>query len=90
MADTAKPPTHKAYAYRREGRRMRFGRWLEIGTGRDDEDGAVHVFLDRMPIGGFTGYVYLAPIGTKPPITEPHPERPDPLDGDGSEGHPEA
>ena len=69
---------------------MRFGRWLEIGTGRDDQDGAVHVFLDRMPIGGFTGYVYLAPIGVKPPITEPHPERPDPMDGDPGEDHPEA
>ena len=69
---------------------MRFGRWLEIGTGRDDKDGTVHVFLDRMPIGGFTGYVCLAPIGKTPPVTEPHPERPDPLDPDGSDGHPEA
>jgi len=32
-----------------------------------------------MPIGGFTGYVYFAPIGEEPP--EPKPER---LDDAGS------
>ena len=42
MADPLKPPTHKAFAFRREGKKMRFGRWLEIGTGRADKDGTFH------------------------------------------------
>jgi hypothetical protein len=72
MADS-KAPTHTAFTLRREGKR--YGRWLEIGTGRkDDSTGVFHGVLDRLPIGGFTGYVYFAPIGTEPPL--PEPERP--------------
>ncbi|WP_263356147.1 hypothetical protein [Acidicapsa ligni] len=48
--------------------------WLEIGNGRLDSDGIFHGFLDRTPIGGFSGYVYFAPVGTTP--AEPEPERP--------------
>jgi hypothetical protein len=79
-----KAPTHTAFAFKREGRK--FGRWLEIGVARAEDDGAIRVFLDRLPIGGFTGGVLLSPIGTEPPIPEPPPRRPgesdedDPLD----------
>jgi hypothetical protein len=84
MAEPLKKPTHTAYAFRREGKKMRFGRWLEVGTGRSDKDGIVHVFLDRLPIGGFTGYVYLAPVGAELP-PEPQPERPGSTDHDSEE-----
>lgn len=73
MADS-KTPTHTAFALKREGKRL--GRWLEIGTARADKDGVMHVFLDRMPIGGFNGYAYLSPIGIQPPLPEPEPPRP--------------
>ena len=59
---------------RREGKKH--GRWLEIGTARLDSDGVIRVFLDRTPIGGFSGYAYLSPNGTKPP--NPQPEWPAP------------
>jgi len=75
MADPLKPPTHKAFAFRREGKKMRFGRWLEIGTGRADTDGTIHVFMDRTPIGGFSGYVLMKPLSAEPPAVEP--ARPD-------------
>jgi hypothetical protein len=63
------PPTHTALAYRREGRRV--GRWLEVGVARAEKDGVIRVYLDRTPLGGFTGAVYLAPVGARPP---PAPE----------------
>jgi hypothetical protein len=71
MADS-KAPTHTAFTLKREGKR--YGHWLEIGTGRLDSDGVFHGILDRLPIGGWNGYVYYAPIGTQPPA--PEPERP--------------
>jgi len=77
-------PTHTAFAFKREGRK--FGRWLEIGVARAEESGIIKVFLDRLPIGGFTGGVMLSPIGTEPPLPQPPPRRPgdveddDPLD----------
>lgn len=52
---------------------------------------AVHprplAFIDLMPVGGFNGYVYFAPVGTEPPA--PEPQRPAPQadnddDGDGN------
>jgi len=73
-------PTHTAFAFKREGRK--FGRWLEIGVARAEPDGAIRVFLDRLPIGGFTGGVLLSPIGTVPPVPEPPPRRPGQLDED--------
>jgi hypothetical protein len=86
MAENKKigSPTHTAFAFKREGRK--FGRWLEIGVGRAEEDGQIRVFLDRLPIGGFTGGVLLSPIGTVPEVPPPPPRRPgdndddDPLD----------
>jgi hypothetical protein len=71
MADS-KTPTHTAFALKRENKK--FGRWLEIGTARQESNGVIHLFLDRTPIGGFNGYAYLAPIGSQPPL--PEPERP--------------
>lgn len=71
MTDS-KEPTHAAFAMKRLSK-TRFS-WLEIGTGRLDDNGAFHGFLDRLPIGGFTGYVQFVPIGTQPPL--PEPERP--------------
>jgi hypothetical protein len=80
MADS-KTPTHTAFALRREGKKH--GRWLEIGTARQDSSGVIHAFLDRTPIGGFNGYVYFAPIGTQPPL--PEAERPAPHSDDENE-----
>jgi len=65
-------PTHTAFALRKEGKRH--GTWLEIGTARQADNGIIHVFLNRTPIGGFNGYVYLSPHGVPP---DPQPERPE-------------
>jgi hypothetical protein len=69
-----KPLTHTAYAMKREGRTA--FRWLEIGMARVEEDGNGHhhVYVDRLPVGGFNGRIHLSPIGVKPP--DPAPERP--------------
>jgi hypothetical protein len=80
MADStpinAKAATHTAFATKREGKRLKLLRWLEVGAARLDKDGVMHVFLDRLPVGGFTGYVYLAPAGAPPPASDPQPQRP--------------
>jgi hypothetical protein len=34
------------------------------------------VFLDRLPIGGFTGHIYIAPANLRPPDPQPEPGRP--------------
>jgi hypothetical protein len=73
-------PTHTAFAFKREGRK--FGRWLEIGIARAEEDGQIRVFLDRLPIGGFTGGVLLSPSATTPAVPEPPPRRPGETDED--------
>jgi hypothetical protein len=77
-----KAPTHTAFAFKREG--PKFGRWLEIGVARAEQDGMIRVFLDRLPIGGFSGGVLLSPLGTLPPVPEPPPSRP----GDGGDYDP--
>lgn len=82
MKSRKQPPhTHIAYASKREGtRRLPRVRFLEIGTARIDESG-YHVFLDRLPIGGFTGYLRLWPIGSTPPaVTELEDENADTAD----------
>lgn len=81
MAEKNKNRTHHAYTLKREGRRLRQGRWLQIGSARQEDDGIMHLFLDTLPIGGFSGYVYLAPIGEQPPVFEQAPQRPG-LDAD--------
>src|ERR1700674_1045485 len=79
MVEKRAPDTHTAFAARRIGKETQHIKWVEIGTGRTDSDGMVHVFLDRLPIGGFTGYVRLSPSGAEPSI-EPLPEPPALLD----------
>ncbi len=70
------PFTHTAYAMKREGRTV--FRWLEIGVARIEDDGRGHhqIYLDRLPVGGFNGRVYLSPIGSKPPDPKSEPQRP--------------
>jgi hypothetical protein len=77
-----KPPSHIAYALKREGRHR--SRYIEIGHANihSGRDGVHHVFLDRLPIGGFSGHIFLSPIGVKPPDPEPEPERPGETQGD--------
>ena len=76
MTDLPKDHTHVAYAFQRTGKK--FGRLLEVGSGRIDADRNIaHVFMNRQPIGGYTGYVVLALPGTRP-----EPPRPD---ADGAE-----
>jgi hypothetical protein len=74
MTETPKPPLRPAFIFRREGKRAKMGRWLECGSGRIEKDGAVNLYLDRLPIGGFSGHVHLVAIDGKPP--EIKPERP--------------
>jgi hypothetical protein len=84
QAQAANPPTpcetsdviaRVAYTRQRAGRRRdKLGPWLEIGRGRIDDDGTVRVYLDRLPVGGFSGLVVLALPGELPP--EPLPLRP--------------
>jgi hypothetical protein len=55
--------------------------WLEIGEARmqkDENTGQItaHVQLNRMPIGGFDGYVLLLPPGATPPEETAAPRRP--------------
>jgi hypothetical protein len=71
-----KPSTHTAFALRRENRVS--SRYVEIGRARIERDagGAHHVYLDRLPIAGFSGHVYLSPNGVKPTDPEPEAERP--------------
>jgi hypothetical protein len=79
-----------AYTRRPEGRRrQKLGPWLEIGRGRVDADGVVRVFLDRMPVGGFSGFVCLA-LPDMPPPADPQPTRPDTVRDDNAEDEEDA
>lgn len=63
-------PTHTALAKKWLNKKQFV--WLEIGTARlEEETGILHAHLDRLPIGGFTGYVYFSPHGAEPPRSEP-------------------
>lgn len=71
--------THTAYVLKRETRTT--GRWLDIGTAYIDSDGAPRahqVYIDRLPVAGFSGNIRLQPNGVKPPDPEPEllPGRP--------------
>lgn len=82
-----KTRTHNAYAFKREtrisGKWLDIGNArLEIDTARlpDHLRPLVpqlmpfirgHVFLDRTPIGGFSGHVLVTPIGEQPPVPRP-------------------
>jgi len=71
-----KPRTHNAYVEKREGREV--SRLIEIGTARIEKDGVGghDVYLDRLPIGGFSGHIHLLPIGVKPPDPQSQAKRP--------------
>ena len=60
-------PTHNAFVLYRESRTT--GIWLEIGTAyiRADAGGAHHIYLNRVPLGGFGGHLLLQPLGVSPP-----------------------
>lgn len=79
MADP-KARTHTAYSMQRIGKK--FGPWLEVGSGRIDQDG-IHVFIDRLTVGGWNGYVRLVPRGA--PLPLPQPQRPAPAADDEEE-----
>ena len=84
MTDIKKQHTHTAYAFKRTGKKH--GKFLECGTGRIDHARDVaHVFMDRQPIGGYTGYVVLSPHGVKPEPPPARPRRPGDDDDDGEE-----
>jgi len=75
------PHTHTVWAYQRLGRKS--GRMLECGSGRIDADrNTAYVVMNRQPLGGYTGYIMLAPNGTKP--SPPRTERTD--DGEDDSG----
>jgi hypothetical protein len=79
MKDVPKSHTHTAYAFQRTGKKH--GRLLEVGSGRIDRDRDIaHVFMDRQPLGGYTGYVVLSPHGVKPSPSQMQP--PHTSDGD--------
>lgn len=87
MANVPKGHTHTAYAYQRLGKKH--GRMLEIGSGRIDRDRDIaHVVMTRLPIGGFSGYVVLSPIGIKPEPSQP--QRPDETGDENQEDDDEA
>jgi hypothetical protein len=51
------------------------------GTNRESAESRIrytikNVFLDRTPVGGFSGHIHLAAIGAQPPVVEPEPQRP--------------
>lgn len=77
-----KPRTHYAYVERREGREV--SRLIEIGTARIEKDGAGghDVYLDRLPIGGFSGHIHLLPIGVKPSDPQSQAKRPGQVSAD--------
>lgn len=79
-----KPPaTHTAYVLKRETRTT--GRWLEIGFAYIQTEAGMghHIYLDRLPIGGFGGHILLQPVGLKPPDPTPaSPSSPSSADGD--------
>ncbi|MGH7065501.1 MAG: hypothetical protein ACREET_15605 [Stellaceae bacterium] len=79
MADLPKnyKATHKVYALKREGKRLQFARWLEVGHAKEEADRKVRVFLDALPIGGFSGGLLLVPVGEPPPpVSLNNPQRP--------------
>jgi len=70
MGDTNNKMTLTAWAYKRISRgRNASGYWLEIGKAGDGEDGEgeTKVYLDRTPLGGWTGALRLRPTGAGPP-----------------------
>ena len=85
-----KPRTHTAWAIQQQRKgRLIYTRALEVGDGRFDteRDGSTsaHLFLDRLPLGGFSGYLKLISKGVAPNPPPPTPSRPDEADDDAEE-----
>jgi hypothetical protein len=79
-AEHAEPFTHTAFAFQRIGKK--WGVYREVGVARlppcphcGTAYGAkVKAFLNRLPIGGFSGGLLLEAAGTSPPqIVPDHP-----------------
>lgn len=72
MASAGTKMTLTAWAYKRISRgRSASGYWLEIGKAGPGEEGEIKVYLDRTPLGGWTGAVRLRPAGAGPPQLPP-------------------
>jgi hypothetical protein len=66
-----KPHTHRAYATKREGDKVR---WLEIGVAAWHADGkGCDVYLDRLPVGGFSGHIQVRANDLTPGAPETQP-----------------
>jgi hypothetical protein len=83
-----KPFTHNAFVFRTEGMRRgrRVGRWINEGVARSGPDGTMQVYLHSLPVGGFDGRLFLAPIGVEPPQKQPQRAGADGDDAEDSEG----
>jgi hypothetical protein len=74
-SNTKEARTHIAWAIQQKRiRRWTITKALECGAGHIDPDGAT-VFLDRLPLGGFSGEVKLFRNGVKPG-TKTTPQQP--------------
>ena len=85
MIEIRKPFTHTAFIFKREGKRPNQGRWLECGVARVETDGKINCYLDRLPVGGFSGRVHMVKMGDDAPTAEP--QRPHGDDDDSGEDH---
>ena len=86
MPENPRPFTHTALIFKREGKRPNQGRWLECGVARAEDDGTVNVYLDRLPVGGFSGKVHLALRDADSAMPEPRPQRPGQAGDDEDDG----
>lgn len=69
MAEDA-APTHTAFVKKYFTKSFLSG-WK---SARDGRIKTFHGMLDRLPVGGFNGYICNVPIDSEPPL--PEPERP--------------
>jgi hypothetical protein len=75
--ESVEPFTHTAFAFQRIGRK--YGVYREVGVARPAScphcgaayDGKVKVFLNRLPIGGFSGGLLIETNGKAPPQIPP-------------------
>ena len=74
--------TRPAAAHDQRCRSPNQGRWLECGGFRVETDGSVQIYLDRIPVGGWSGHVLLPNETGKPPATIDRPTRPGADDGE--------
>jgi hypothetical protein len=68
-------PTHTAYI-----KHQKTGRLIDSGSARINGDGTTNGYhrieLHSTPVGGFSGVIHLFPVGVKPPVATPQPQRP--------------